>query len=193
MLNPKPIVELHPAIRMVDLRKTSAYKERHFITHNFILLGMRVNLVRDPIGHDWYLNFLERGPNSSNSAVTLVRTRCNYGGYREWFECPNCLKRAGVLYLHDDNFKCRKCLGLGYLSQRMNYQTLAPTIQRMIKLDKMHENKRRYFYAGNPTKWFERYQELSKKVGWGMDTLGTKYLKESREPLVDPETDTFQG
>lgn len=49
--------------------------------------------------------------------VFLDKTRCNYGGYRYWFLCPGCEKRAKILYFREE-FQCRKCAGLTYASQQ---------------------------------------------------------------------------
>lgn len=48
--------------------------------------------------------------------VNVSKTACNYGGYRYWFNCPNCNKRVGVLYLAGV-FVCRHCIGANYASQ----------------------------------------------------------------------------
>lgn len=48
--------------------------------------------------------------------VPVVRTGCNYGGTRPWFQCPQCNGRVGVLYCWG-RFACRKCFRLCYSSQ----------------------------------------------------------------------------
>jgi hypothetical protein len=50
-------------------------------------------------------------------SIPLLRTPCRYGGTRPWFECPNCSQRCAKLYFCDGSFRCRKCHGLGYMSQ----------------------------------------------------------------------------
>jgi hypothetical protein len=51
--------------------------------------------------------------------VTLERTRCRFGGWREWFRCPWCRRRCAVLYgvSGDGYFGCRLCLRLAYASE----------------------------------------------------------------------------
>jgi hypothetical protein len=44
---------------------------------------------------------------------------CNYGGYRYYFKCSSCLKRMRKVYFKNRIFECRKCLNLGYRSQRL--------------------------------------------------------------------------
>lgn len=48
--------------------------------------------------------------------VSLVTTKCHYGGVRFWFSCPGCHKRVGALYRKPlaQYFLCRHCLGLVY-------------------------------------------------------------------------------
>ena len=50
-------------------------------------------------------------------SIQLLRTPCNYGGTRPWFECPGCSQRCATLYFCNSSFRCRKCHGLGYRSQ----------------------------------------------------------------------------
>jgi len=51
-------------------------------------------------------------------AIFFDRTPCNYGGYRTWFICPQCLKRVAVLYAAGKYFLCRHCYNLTYSSQQ---------------------------------------------------------------------------
>jgi hypothetical protein len=51
-------------------------------------------------------------------AVYFDRTSCNYGGYRPWFLCPDCLKRIAVLYGAGKDYLCRHCYNLTYASQQ---------------------------------------------------------------------------
>jgi hypothetical protein len=173
----KPITEDYRAINMANLRKISPPKSRSSSDGSFTISGLRARLVHDHSAGDWYLDILDHGPKCNNSAITLLSTRCNYGGYREWFECPSCSRRAGVLYLLEDNFKCRTCLDLRYLSQRMNYMTMVPTFKRWAKAEKMDPNRCRY-YRGKPTRYTQRYEKLQAQIAMGMDIFGPRYKKE---------------
>lgn len=53
----------------------------------------------------------------TNWSVELLATDCNFGGKRFWFQCPKCWRRAQVLYLVDDDWRCRLCGHLRYPSQ----------------------------------------------------------------------------
>ena len=50
-------------------------------------------------------------------SISLLRTPCHYGGTRRWFACPSCSLRCAKLYFCNGSFRCRKCHGLGYMSQ----------------------------------------------------------------------------
>jgi hypothetical protein len=49
--------------------------------------------------------------------VSIVFSRCNFGGRRPWFLCPVCKRRVAILYAAG-YFRCRSCLKLAYESQR---------------------------------------------------------------------------
>lgn len=49
--------------------------------------------------------------------VNVTTTRPYYGGVRNWFLCPRCGRRCGVLY-GPDLFACRLCHGLAYESSQ---------------------------------------------------------------------------
>ncbi len=50
--------------------------------------------------------------------IELLKTACNYGGYRYWWSCPKCCKRVGVLYCAGV-YVCRQCIGANYQTQLM--------------------------------------------------------------------------
>jgi hypothetical protein len=51
--------------------------------------------------------------------VATVTTLAPNGAERQWWSCPGCARRAGLLYLPGDRDRlaCRACCGLGYASQ----------------------------------------------------------------------------
>lgn len=55
---------------------------------------------------------------SVDEVVPLERTPCHFGGFRSWFRCPSCGRRAVKLYGAGTYFLCRRCYGLAYASQR---------------------------------------------------------------------------
>lgn len=49
--------------------------------------------------------------------IRLVKTKCHYGGKRFWFMCPYCATKRTKLFLHNEELKCRSCMGRPYKSQ----------------------------------------------------------------------------
>ncbi len=171
----KPLTDSYRTITTVALRKSAPPRERGASGRLLTLGGTQVRLIHDPVAQDWYLDLVEPDPRSSSSAISLLRTRCHFGSYREWFECPGCSRRSGVLYRHNGEFRCRRCLGLAYFSQRMNYYSLLPTFKYLMEFERMDPNKCRN-YKGKPTRYTLRYEKLRAKVQMGMTLLGPKYL-----------------
>ncbi len=52
--------------------------------------------------------------------VMLAGSRSGFRGQRLRFCCPGCGRRVEELYLNEAYFRCRRCCGLGYRSQRKN-------------------------------------------------------------------------
>lgn len=52
--------------------------------------------------------------------IELITTQTKFNGIRFWFKCPQCKRRAGVLYKHPISqvIGCRICLNLSYRKQR---------------------------------------------------------------------------
>jgi hypothetical protein len=50
----------------------------------------------------------------------LAWTPCNFGGERPWFVCPDCDRKAAMLYATSagSGALCRRCANLAYQSQR---------------------------------------------------------------------------
>jgi hypothetical protein len=56
---------------------------------------------------------------SRQYSVPVQWTRCNFSGFRAWFQCPvtGCGRRVAILYL-SEMFACRHCCHIVYASQR---------------------------------------------------------------------------
>ena len=73
-------------------------------------------------------------------SAPLVWSPCHFGGRRWWFTCPmkkigsTCRKRVGALYLFGNQFGCRKCHNLTYLSSR-NHNPLTSYYNKIFKHD----------------------------------------------------------
>ena len=70
--------------------------------------------------------------------IPVDRLPCNYGGFRCYFRCLVCNKRARLLYFAEHSlFLCRKCLNLSYDSQRLRptkrYEYASDKLKAFIK------------------------------------------------------------
>lgn len=104
-------------------------------------------------------------------AIRITTTPCNYGGVRYWFECPDCGRRAGKLYLPGSpgRFACRKCHNLTYASSQDERKysgyvgALVGVLDAYDRLDKLM--KRRMRARGKRTVALERQLEkLERRV-----------------------------
>jgi hypothetical protein len=68
--------------------------------------------------------------------VQIVWTRCHFGGFRHWFRCDRCGRRAAKLYLEPSGFAfaCRLCHNLGYMSQLESPKARAITKARKLRM-----------------------------------------------------------
>ena len=64
----------------------------------------------------WLLHVLLR--RDIEEAIWLDTRPCGFKGQRLQFICPGCGRRVAELYPDWVHFRCRKCCGLGYRSQR---------------------------------------------------------------------------
>jgi hypothetical protein len=64
------------------------------------------------------------GGRPTSLSVALLSTAQRLGGFRRWFACPSCGRRAGCLYSPSEgqSFACRVCWGLVYRSQYLPYE-----------------------------------------------------------------------
>ncbi|OPZ23893.1 MAG: hypothetical protein BWZ02_03044 [Lentisphaerae bacterium ADurb.BinA184] len=72
------------------------------------------------VGADHVLLQYSANGRPAQEKVPLDWTPCHYGGRRPWWKCPECARRAAVLYFARDHFRflCRRCCDLAYPSQR---------------------------------------------------------------------------
>lgn len=67
----------------------------------------------------WDLGLLT--PHSTHTGVLpLDWMPVALGGFRPWFLCPKCRGRCRYLYIVNRTWGCRRCSGLGYLSERLS-------------------------------------------------------------------------
>jgi hypothetical protein len=100
--------------------------------------------------------------------VDIFSTRCNFGGKRWWFICPQnlCNRNVGILYVKDKILACRHCHNLSYASQNENKR--CARLFYLEKLDdeygELHEKMKRRYYAGKPTRIQRKINELDKLI-----------------------------
>lgn len=93
-----------------------------------------------------------------DTQVKLLKTKCNYGGTRYWFECPSCYERVGVLYYRGGYFACRQCQHLTYVSKKVNgVEKITGRIISNKELETLRLRVKRKFYNGKATKIYTRY------------------------------------
>jgi hypothetical protein len=70
-------------------------------------------------GHGVRLVYKHRRPGSEwhdvSEFIPFVETTTNFGGRRQWFQCPSCDRKCRILYGRA-YFRCRRC-------QRLRYET----------------------------------------------------------------------
>lgn len=101
--------------------------------------------------------------------IDLASTDCNFGNYRYWFRCPlttngiKCSRRVGVLYQRGGYFGCRHCHNLSYTSRNENSrfrQYPWRVIEDDNRREKLEARMKRRYYAGKPTKLYQRILAL---------------------------------
>jgi len=105
-------------------------------------------------------SFIDNKEVENTCIVKILKTKCNFGGHRYWFECPifTCHKRVGILYLLNNRFACRYCYNLTYSSRNIsgNYKTFGRIISQ-LELNELKNKIKRFNYAKKPTKKVIRF------------------------------------
>lgn len=73
-------------------------------------------------------------PRKINYQVPITWTRCNYGGRRPWFICPQCGRRVGKLYAGGVYFLCRHCHNLTYRSSQESGDQFAKAMRHVVRI-----------------------------------------------------------
>lgn len=65
-----------------------------------------------------HLSYTLQGQSIENT-FAFVKTPCNFGGVRRWFQCPQCGLRCAKVFFNKRNgrYACRQCVGITYYSQ----------------------------------------------------------------------------
>lgn len=106
--------------------------------------------------------FLEVSTQNHSYDIAVEKQPCQFGGYRYFLRCPHpaCKQRMRKLYCYRGLFLCRKCLKLGYYTQRVEPSTRLWLGQRKIEkfLEKIGGN------LSEKPKWmhWKTYENLKK-------------------------------
>ena len=101
--------------------------------------------------------------------IYLAKTQCNFGGFRYWFICPHCGKRAGKLYRKPlgEVYHCRNCNDLTYNSRNDPRIWRPGGLCYLLKTEKwikeIFANAKRRTWRGKPTRKMRRIEELRRK------------------------------
>ncbi len=98
--------------------------------------------------------------------LDLVSSKCNYGGNRWRFICPNrdCRKQVDILYFSKYDFQCRVCAKLRYRSQEIELRTKRGRYSKLILLGKeIAERENTHYksrYRGTITRTAKRLSKI---------------------------------
>lgn len=146
-------------------------------------IGLSVDYYNKVVNFQYtYINNYTNESVDKDYSINLLKTPCNYGGFRYWFECPFCGRRVGVLYLYRArDFSCRNCLGLAYRSQNKN------SLERMFgetmtypELEEFRDRIRPY-YKGQMTRNYKRYLKNKNKLDFAMSFIDRHNLLLSKK------------
>lgn len=110
---PQTVEETH-ALRLPALQKSGALRPGASLRWGWGQSARTIALRCD--AETIELVFTAAG-NVVRQHVPLIRTPCNFGGERTWFQCP-CGRRTAALFDARETFACRQCLGLTYSIQQ---------------------------------------------------------------------------
>jgi hypothetical protein len=101
------------------LRLDIRWLNRHGSRHGWHILSYTSGASIEVFGRPDAINVSYRVSGEPvSSEIQVLRIPVQFGGEREWLQCPNCLKRFDILYIATRRFLCRRCNGLAYQTQR---------------------------------------------------------------------------
>jgi hypothetical protein len=102
--------------------------------------------------------------------IKLVKTRCNFGGFRYWFLCPQCGRKVSKLYRKPlgEMYFCRICNDLTYQSRNETRLGHWGQIGYYLVLERqmreLDEKIKRRYYAGKPTRRYRRVLKMQHRL-----------------------------
>lgn len=112
--------------------------------------------------------------------IETTSQRCNYGGLRYFFICPNCGKSVIRLYYHDDRLVCRKCTGGRYWTEN---RAKGERIERKIEAIRAKLGTQGTKPKGMHSKTYERLTHELESLNQKSDdwkTVKSKYEEERK-------------
>ncbi|SLM31123.1 conserved hypothetical protein [Desulfamplus magnetovallimortis] len=111
----KPVVENQISLKIKDLKE---YKPETVFYYE-LAKDLSCYSATVTVKKDHLLIHINCNRKIYDQTVEIKTDRCNLGGLRQWMICPECSSKRTALYLGKQNkFACRKCLDLGYSSQK---------------------------------------------------------------------------
>ena len=109
------------SIDLAWLRRRKMLQKGHCSTINWSVRGEQtgsIGVARPPGGIQ--LNYRQRSHGEEwrdvSDFIPVVETATNFGGHRQWFQCPSCHSRCRIIY-GGALFRCRRCHHLKYDTQ----------------------------------------------------------------------------
>jgi hypothetical protein len=147
---------------LLSIDSFAVFKNNHI--HSFKIPNYQLSALPSKDGFT-----VTYGKNKQHSyVIPFEKQSCNYGGFRYYFHCPLCNKRIRKLYFTHGALICRKCLNLGYDSQRLRPSTrnmlLTSKIEKLLKAKggSLHE-KPKYMKRVTFERLIDKHFEYTKK------------------------------
>ena len=112
--------------------------------------------------------------------IVIEKQPCNYGGFRYFLRCPKCKQRMRKLYCDKGFFCCRKCLNIGYYTQRL--RPSARCVYMAMRIGKTLRNRLGSIDSKPP--WMRRKAfEILRDRYWEYREI--KYTEATRKELLE--------
>jgi hypothetical protein len=175
----KGVVEDYLQISIADLRKwgyLNSYKHGSLVwTRNDTGNESRISVTTNLLTTAMYMQLSYAMTNNFTGEketfdykIPITTTTPNYGGERFWFVCPlykdgvQCGRRVAKLY-GGRWFGCRHCHDLSYATRNVpaTFRGYPFNVIAMSdKVEKLQQRMKYRYYAGKPTKLYQRICEL---------------------------------
>ena len=98
------------------------------------------------------------GGNEIRQCIEVTSTPCHFGGDRNWFLCPGCNSRCGVLYAVGVGFGCRSCKKVSY-----QCQSGGPEDRLAYKFNKLESEllQQKVKSTRGFQRWFAKFEPVS--------------------------------